>query len=50
MRARGARAAAQGACRASQILVDLMPVVVRDEIRNLERELGNQAAVLIRLP
>jgi hypothetical protein len=26
-----------------------MPVVVRDEIRNLERELGNQAAVLIRL-
>ena len=28
---------------------DLMPVVVREEIRNLERELGNQAALLIRL-
>jgi hypothetical protein len=26
-----------------------MPVVVREEIRNLERELGNQAASLIRL-
>ena len=26
-----------------------MPVVVREEIRNLERKLGNQAAVLIRL-
>jgi hypothetical protein len=26
-----------------------MPVVVREEMRNLERELGNQAAALIRL-
>jgi hypothetical protein len=26
-----------------------MPVVVREEIKNLERELGNQAAALIRL-
>lgn len=28
---------------------NLMPVVAREEIRNLERELGNQAASLIRL-
>ena len=26
-----------------------MPVVVRDELKNLERELGNQAAALVRL-
>jgi hypothetical protein len=26
-----------------------MPVVVREELKNLERELGNQAAALVRL-